>query len=63
MLQWLIYTMGYYLGIAGILFEGWRWKTGRCSLQQLLIVFVAIVLVFFAPNIVSAIRSASGGIV
>lgn len=61
LVNWLIFTVGYPVGACLLAVEFWRWKSGRASLQQLLIFVVAIVGFFFAPNIVKSIMSMSGG--
>lgn len=57
----VIYEWGYYIGIITLAIQGYRWKTGRIDLMQLGGWGFGIALVFFAPNLVSSIRSAAGG--
>lgn len=59
----VIYEWGYYIGIITLAIQGYRWKTGRIDLMQLGGWGFGIALVFFAPNLVSSIRSAAGGAV
>lgn len=59
--QLLIYEWGYYIGIITLAIQGYRWKTGRIDLMQLGGWGLGIGLVFFAPNIVSDLRSRSSG--
>ena len=59
--QLLIYEWGYYIGIITLAIQGYRWKTGRIDLMQLGGWGLGIALVFFAPNIVSDLRSRAGG--
>ncbi|RWA37002.1 TrbC/VirB2 family protein [Xylella fastidiosa] len=57
----LIYEWGYYIGIITLAIQGYRWKTGRIDLMQLGGWGLGIGLVFFAPNIVSDLKSRSSG--
>jgi type IV secretion system protein VirB2 len=57
----LIYEWGYYIGIITLAVQGYRWKTGRIDLMALGGWGLGIGLVFFAPNIVQSLRSASSG--
>jgi type IV secretion system protein VirB2 len=59
----VVYEWGYYIGIITLAIQGYRWKTGRIDLMQLGGWGFGIALVFFAPNLVSSIRSAAGGTV
>jgi len=59
----VVFEWGYYLGIILLAIQGYRWKTGRCDLMELGRWGLGIILVFFAPNIVSDIRSRAGGAV
>lgn len=59
----VIYEWGYYIGIITLAVQGYRWKTGRIDLMQLGGWGFGIALAFFAPNLVSSIRSAAGGAV
>lgn len=59
--QLLIYEWGYYIGIITLAIQGYRWKTGRIDLMQLGGWGFGIGLVFFAPNIVSDLKSRSAG--
>jgi len=58
----LIFEWGYYIGIITLAIQGYRWKTGRIDMMQLGGWGLGIGLVFFAPNIVSDLRSRAGGI-
>jgi type IV secretion system protein VirB2 len=57
----LIFEWGYYIGIMTLAIQGYRWKTGRIDLMELGGWGLGIGLVFFAPNIVSDIKSRAGG--
>jgi type IV secretion system protein VirB2 len=57
----LIFEWGYYIGIITLAIQGYRWKTGRIDLMALGGWGLGIGLVFFAPNIVSDLRSRAGG--
>ncbi|WP_175983231.1 TrbC/VirB2 family protein [Caballeronia zhejiangensis] len=59
--QLLIYEWGYYIGIVTLAIQGYRWKTGRIDLMTLGGWGLGIGLVFFAPNIVSDLKSRSAG--
>lgn len=59
----LIFEWGYYIGIITLAIQGYRWKTGRIDLMTLGGWGLGIGLVFFAPNIVSDLRSRAGGTV
>lgn len=59
----LIYEWGYYIGIITLAIQGYRWKTGRIDLMTLGGWGLGLGLVFFAPNIVSDLRSRSAGLV
>lgn len=59
--QLLIYEWGYYIGIITLAIQGYRWKTGRIDLMTLGGWGLGIGLVFFAPNIVSDLKSRSAG--
>ena len=59
--QLLIYEWGYYVGIITLAIQGYRWKTGRIDLMTLGGWGLGIGLVFFAPNIVSDLKSRSAG--
>jgi len=58
----LIMEWGYYIGIITLAIQGYRWKTGRIDLMELGGWGLGIGLVFFAPNIVSDLRSHAGSI-
>lgn len=58
----LIFEWGYYIGIITLAVQGYRWKTGRIDLMQLGGWGLGIGLVFFAPNIVSDLKSRAGSI-
>ncbi|CAG9183979.1 TrbC/VirB2 family protein [Cupriavidus respiraculi] len=58
----VVFEWGYYLGIILLAFQGYRWKTGRCDLMELGRWAFGIILVFFAPNIVTEFRGRAGGI-
>ena len=58
----LIFEWGYYIGIITLAIQGYRWKTGRIDLMQLGGWGLGIGLVFFAPSIVSDIKSRAGSI-
>lgn len=58
-----IFQWGYYIGILTLGIQGYRWKTGRISLMDLGSWGLGVFIVFFAPNIVSQIRSSAGGAV
>jgi len=58
----LIFEWGYYIGIITLGIQGYRWKTGRIDLLQLGGWGLGIALVFFAPSIVSDLRSRAGAI-
>ncbi|AKM33506.1 type VI secretion protein (plasmid) [Pandoraea faecigallinarum] len=59
--QLLIYEWGYYIGIITLAIQGYRWKTGRIDMMTLGGWGLGIGLVFFAPNIVSDLKSRAGG--
>ncbi|AJP60181.2 type VI secretion protein (plasmid) [Pandoraea vervacti] len=59
--QLLIYEWGYYIGIITLAIQGYRWKTGRIDMMALGGWGLGIGLVFFAPNIVSDLKSRAGG--
>jgi type IV secretion system protein VirB2 len=59
----LIFEWGYYIGIISLAIQGYRWKTGKIGLNELLTWAFGIVLVFFAPAIVTEIKSRSSGVV
>ncbi|MGC3103742.1 TrbC/VirB2 family protein [Pseudomonas aeruginosa] len=54
--SFLIFDIGYYLGIAAIAFCGFQAKSGRMSWGQFGWACAGIFLVFFAPNFVDTIR-------
>jgi len=54
--SFLIFDVGYYLGIAAIAFCGFQAKSGRMSWGQFGWAVFGIFLVFFAPNIVDNIK-------
>jgi type IV secretion system protein VirB2 len=58
----LIFEWGYYIGIITLAIQGYRWKTGRIDLMALGGWGLGIGLVFFAPNIVTTIKSGAGSI-
>lgn len=59
--QLLIFEWGYYIGVITLAIQGYRWKTGRIDLMQLGGWGLGIGIVLFAPNIVSELKSHSGG--
>lgn len=54
--SFLIYDIGYYLGIAAIAFCGFQAKSGRMSWGQFGWAVFGIFLVFFAPSMVDTIK-------
>jgi len=54
--SFLIFDVGYYLGIAAIAFCGFQAKSGRMSWGQFGWAVFGIFLVFFAPNFVDTIK-------
>ena len=54
--SFLIFDVGYYLGIAAIAFCGFQAKSGRMSWGQFGWAVFGIFLVFFAPNLVDTIK-------
>lgn len=58
----LILEWGYYIGIITLAIQGYRWKTGRIDLMELGGWGLGIGLVFFAPNIVSDLKTHAGTI-
>ncbi len=56
----LIYDWGYYIGIAALALQGYRWWAGHITMMDFLKWSVGIVFVFFAPSIVDTIRSNAG---
>ncbi len=58
----LIFEWGYYIGIITLAIQGYRWKTGRIDLMTLGGWGLGIALVFFAPNIVTTIKSNASAI-
>jgi len=61
--QLLVFEWGYYIGILTLAIQGYRWKTGRIDLMTLGGWGLGIGMVFFAPNIVSDLRSRAGGVI
>ncbi|EHP44160.1 type IV secretion system protein VirB2 [Cupriavidus basilensis OR16] len=59
----LIFEWGYYIAIAALVIQGYRWWTGHISLLDLGKWGFGLFLVFFAPNIVSQFRSGASGVV
>ncbi|MDQ7915830.1 MULTISPECIES: TrbC/VirB2 family protein [Pseudomonas] len=54
--SFLIFDVGYYLGIAAIAFCGFQAKSGRMSWGQFGWAVAGVFLVFFAPNLVDTIK-------
>jgi len=54
--SFLIFDIGYYLGIAAIAFCGFQAKSGRMSWGQFGWAIAGVFLVFFAPNLVDTIK-------
>lgn len=54
--QFLIYDLGYYLGIAAIAIQGMRAKSGRIEWSTFLWCCAGVFIVFFAPNFVDQIK-------
>lgn len=54
--QFLIYDMGYYLGIAAIAIQGMRAKSGRIEWSTFLWCCAGVFIVFFAPSFVDQIK-------
>lgn len=57
----LIFEWGYYLGIAALALQGYRWWAGHITMMDFLKWATGIVFVFFAPSIVDSIRSSASG--
>ena len=55
--QFLIYDLGYYLGIAAIAIQGMRAKSGRIEWSTFLWCCAGVFIVFFAPNFVDQIKA------
>lgn len=53
----LIFDLGYYIGIAAIAIQGLRAKSGRISWAEFIATGIGVFIVFFAPNIVTTIKS------
>ncbi|WP_052688458.1 TrbC/VirB2 family protein [Xanthomonas albilineans] len=59
--QLLIYEWGYYIGIITLGIQAYRLKAGRIDWTTMGVWALGIFTLFFAPNIVSAIRAGSQG--
>lgn len=59
--QAVIFDWGYYIGIISLGIQGYRWKMGRIDTMHLVQWGLGISLVFFAPNIVTDLKSRSQG--
>lgn len=57
----IIFEWGYYIGIATLAIQGYRWKTGHANLMDLGKWGLGVSLIFFAPNIVDQLRANSSG--
>ena len=55
--SFLIFDIGYYLGILAIVVQGFRAKSGRVEWSTFGWTVAGVFLVFFAPNIVTEIKS------
>ena len=55
--SFLIFDIGYYLGILAIVVQGFRATTGRVAWSTFGWTVAGVFLVFFAPNIVTEIKS------
>ena len=55
--SFLIFDIGYYLGILAIVVQGFRAKSGRVEWSTFGWTIAGVFLVFFAPNIVGEIKS------
>ena len=55
--SFLIFDIGYYLGILAIVVQGFRAKSGRVEWSTFGWTVAGVFLVFFAPNIVAEIKS------
>lgn len=55
--SFLIFDIGYYLGILAIVVQGFRATSGRIDWSTFGWTVVGVFLVFFAPNIVTEIKS------
>lgn len=55
--SFLIFDIGYYLGIAAIAFCGFQAKSGRMSWGQFGWAVAGVFLVFFSPNLVDTIKT------
>ncbi|RMO85325.1 hypothetical protein ALQ34_00448 [Pseudomonas syringae pv. maculicola] len=55
--SFLIFDIGYYLGILAIVVQGFRAKSGRVEWSTFGWTVAGVFLVFFAPNIVGEIKS------
>lgn len=55
--SFLIFDIGYYLGILAIVVQGFRAKSGRVEWATFGWTVAGVFLVFFAPNIVAEIKS------
>ncbi|UQB76540.1 TrbC/VirB2 family protein (plasmid) [Pseudomonas shirazica] len=56
-MSFLIFDIGYYLGIAAIAFCGFQAKSGRMSWGQFGWAVAGVFLVFFSPNLVDTIKT------
>lgn len=56
----LIYDVGYYLGIAAIAIQGMRAKSGRVEWSTFFWTCAGVFIVFFAPNFVDQIKQNAG---
>lgn len=55
--NFLIFDMGYYLGIAAIAIQGMRAKSGRIEWSAFFWTCAGVFIVFFAPNFVTQIKN------
>jgi type IV secretion system protein VirB2 len=59
----LIFEWGYYIGIATLAIQGYRYWTGHTTMMELGKWGLGVALVFFAPNIVQQFRQGASGTV
>lgn len=55
--NFLIFDLGYYLGIAAIAIQGMRAKSGRIEWSMFFWTCAGVFIVFFAPNFVTQIKN------
>lgn len=55
--NFLIFDLGYYLGIAAIAIQGMRAKSGRIEWSTFFWTCAGVFIVFFAPNFVTQIKN------